>query len=87
MTVELYSVALSELERGNIPARSLYRYEFHALADEQRLPGSDFFFTFGPGMFAYLDQTTLRAVTYDGQIDLPLESDVAQLFNLQLAAP
>lgn len=86
MTVELYSVPLSDLERGRIPARSLHRYEYGGW-DERQLPGSGFTFTFGSGMFAYLDQTTIRAVTYDGQVSLPLESDVAQLFNLELTGP
>ncbi|MDQ3704197.1 MAG: hypothetical protein M3437_03060 [Chloroflexota bacterium] len=85
--VELYAVALSDLESGNIPAKLLHRYEYRVPIDQHRLPFGGFSFHFGPGMFAYLDQTTLRAVTYDGQVSLPLESDVAELFNLDLASP
>jgi hypothetical protein len=38
-------------------------------------------------MFAYLDDGTLRAMTYDGQTDLALESDVAELFSVGSSTP
>ncbi|HEX8599225.1 MAG TPA: hypothetical protein VF952_12000 [Chloroflexia bacterium] len=82
--VELYAVPLSDLESGNIPARLLHRHEYLGDIDQRPLPSDGFSFNLGPGMFAYLDQTTLRAVTYDGQVNLPLESDVTHLFDLNL---
>ncbi len=87
LSAEWYSVPLADLQQDRLPTRLLHKYEFPRSSDPQRLRGSDFSFTFGSGMFAYLDQTTLRAVTYDGSVSLPLDSDVTRLFNLDLASP
>ncbi|MEA2574802.1 MAG: hypothetical protein QOH93_2100 [Chloroflexia bacterium] len=85
--VELYAVDSSEIDLGEIPVKSLYRYELPRGSDPRTLPGRDFAFTFGPGMFAYLDQNTIRAVTYDGEVNLPLEDGITHLFNMDFASP
>ncbi|HEY0071573.1 MAG TPA: hypothetical protein VGE04_16530 [Chloroflexia bacterium] len=86
-TVELYGVSLTDPAPNHSPPRLLHRYEFPRSLDKRQPAGSGFRFTFGPGMFAYLDGTTIRAVTYDGQTSLPLEDDVTELFSLESAAP
>jgi hypothetical protein len=85
-TVELYGVSLSDLGPGAIPAKLLYTYQFPRSMDKRQSLGG-FRYVFGPGMFAYLDGTTLRALTYDSETNLPLEDGVTDIFNVEPVAP
>lgn len=85
--VELSSVSLLEAGQGRLERKPLRSYNTRVKGSNTSFFELDFKFNFGPGMFAYLDDTNLRATTYDGEIDLPLDSDVAELFSLTAVAP
>jgi hypothetical protein len=84
---ELRSVPLSGVEQGRLESTLLRTYTYPSRSRGRYDFDEDSRFSFGPGMLAYLDGSTLRAVTYDGQTDLALESDVQALFNLGAAEP
>ncbi|HYP18770.1 MAG TPA: hypothetical protein VEY08_01750 [Chloroflexia bacterium] len=84
---ELRSVPLLGAGQGRLESTLLSTYTYPSRGKGRFYFDEDFRFSFGPGMLAYLDGSTLRAVTYDGQTDLALEGDVAALFRVGVAEP
>jgi hypothetical protein len=84
---ELRSVPLSGAGQGRLESKLLHRYTYPSRGKGGYFFDDDSRFSFGPGMLAYLDGGALRAVTYDGQTDLALESGVPALFSLGAAGP
>jgi hypothetical protein len=85
--VELSSVSLAKAGEGILERKAVRSYDTRVKPSSTSFFELDFKFNFGPSMFAYLDGTTLRVTTYDGEIDLPLDSDVTELFSQALVGP
>lgn len=77
-SVKLYTVPLAEAKKGRLEPKFVRSYEYPKAQSNPFYPRG-FNFAFGQGMFAYLNGTVLRALTYDGAVDVVLEDEVTKL--------
>jgi hypothetical protein len=73
-TIAFYSLPVDEISNNQVKPTEIYRQTI----------GSNWFgqFSFGQGLFAYLDSGELHARTYDGKTDVLLETGVQALYQI-----
>jgi hypothetical protein len=84
--VEFTMYALPLSGPGNEHAQATKLYSATTLKDTDPFL-SGFAWQLGPKLLSYIDNGQLHARTYDGAIDVPLESGVTSFFNFEWVSP